>query len=136
MTANSISSAGISAYARASAVAMGSSLRTQDSPTWPVENLSAPGGTRAGSGDTVSLPKGSEARDPAVTRQTADTEKVIRRESSRNADGVVFVYTFKGDLRIKFMDSFNNLVYQTPPEFFARISDIMNNSTTGLDMTV
>lgn len=136
MTTNSISSAGMSAYRGSSAITLVSSFGAQDSPVWPVANLSASGGARAETGDTVTLLKGGESTDSATAGKGAESNGIIRRETPRNADGVVFVYTFKGDLRIKFVDSFNNLVYQTPPELFTRISDIMNNSQTALDMTV
>ncbi len=38
---------------------------------------------------------------------------------------VVFVYNSKGDLRIRYMDSKNSLVYQTPPVLLARTADLM-----------
>ena len=38
---------------------------------------------------------------------------------------VVFVYNWKGHLRIRFMDSKNSLMYQTPPVMMARTADLM-----------
>ncbi len=38
---------------------------------------------------------------------------------------VVFVYNSKGQLHIKFMDSKNALIYQTPPQTMASTTDLM-----------
>jgi hypothetical protein len=135
MMADGISSAGISS-ARTSTFQVIWSLRDRRSGDSPVAHLTTASGIRPETGDTVTLPKKEGAADSSAARRGADTNGTRRMEAPRNVDGVVFVYNFKGDLRVKFMDSFNNLVYQTPPEFLTRISDIMDGSSGALDMTV
>lgn len=49
---------------------------------------------------------------------------------------VVFVYNAKGHLRIRYMDSKNNLVYQTPPVMLARTEDLMLRSTSSVSARV
>lgn len=43
----------------------------------------------------------------------------------RAMSDILFSYNFKGDLRIRFMDSSNELVYQTPSENMTRMADLM-----------
>lgn len=135
MTASSISATGMSVYTLGSKIAPATSFGTMHSPLWPVDNLPAVGKSRTKADDTVSLLQGRRADDFASASQTVETNSFSRREVPRNMDGVVFVYDFKGDLSIKFMDSFSNLVYQTPPEIFSRLSDMISNSKA-LDTTV
>ncbi|ABK99647.1 hypothetical protein [Pelobacter propionicus] len=135
MTASSVSSTGMFVYTLGSKIASAPSFGTSHSPLWPVDSLSVVGKSRTKTDDTVRLLQGRRVEDSASTRQTVTTTPFSLREIPRNTDGVVFVYDFKGDLSIKFMDSFSNLVYQTPPEIFSRLSDMMNN-TMALDTTV
>jgi hypothetical protein len=135
MVADGVSSTGIS-YARTSTIVMVSSFGAQSSEESSVAKPLTSSGMQAENGDTVTLLKGGEATDATPTRRATEANGSRRRETARKADGVVFVYNFKGDLRIKFMDSFNNLVYQMPPEFFTRLSDIMDDASAALDMTV
>ena len=44
---------------------------------------------------------------------------------ARTMQSIQFAYNNKGDLRIKFTDSRSKLVYQTPPVYFSRMSDLM-----------
>ncbi|QEM67438.1 hypothetical protein FO488_04290 [Geobacter sp. FeAm09] len=74
----------------------------------------AKGSTATLVGDTVTL-QGKTRKDT-----TNDGAKEIGRIGA-----VVFSYNDKGDLRIRFMDSANALVYQTPPVMLARMADIM-----------
>lgn len=52
---------------------------------------------------------------------------------SRSMGDILFSYNFKGDLRIKFMDSVNKLVYQTPPVYFSRMADLMMSPQTSVN---
>jgi len=83
--------------------------------------------------DTVTLQ--NRLQNP---KQESKTEKNIKEESkksdlTRSVSDVLFDYNSKGDLRIKFMDSGNKLVYQTPPVLFARITDLMAQSQSAVD---
>jgi len=49
---------------------------------------------------------------------------------------VVFVYNWKGNLRIKYMDSKNSLVYQTPPVLLARTADLFTRFNTSVSAKV
>lgn len=49
---------------------------------------------------------------------------------------VLFAYNSKGDLRIKFMDSANKLIYQTPPVMMARMMDLMLRSDSSVSARV
>jgi hypothetical protein len=135
MTASSVSSTGMSVYMFGSNIASAPSFGTTHSPLWPVDSLSVVGKPRTKTDDTVSLLQGRRVEDSASVRQADTMTPFSRRENPRNTDGVVFVYDLKGNLSIKFMDSFSNLVYQTPPEIFSRLSDMMSKSMA-LDTTV
>ncbi len=135
MTASSVSSTGMSVYTLGSNISSVPFFGTTHSPLWSVDSLPAVSKARAKTDDTVSLLQGRRTEDSASARQTVTTTPFSLRESPRNTDGIVFVYDFKGNLSIKFMDSFSNLVYQTPPEIFSRLSDMISNSMA-LDTTV
>lgn len=47
---------------------------------------------------------------------------------------VVESYNFKGDVRVKFMDSRNNVVYQIPSEMVAKMQDLMLKPNTSADI--
>ena len=47
---------------------------------------------------------------------------------------VVESYNLKGELRTKFLDSRNNVVYQVPSEMVAKIQDLMIKSNTSTDI--
>jgi hypothetical protein len=49
---------------------------------------------------------------------------------------VLFVYNFRGDLRIRFMDSSNRLIYQTPPLMLSRMMDLMGRDALRVSMKV
>lgn len=70
--------------------------------------------------------------------QESKTEKNSKEESkksnlTRSISDVLFDYNSKGDLRIKFIDSRNQLVYQTPPVLFARITELMSQAQSSVD---
>ena len=73
-----------------------------------------------------------------TTKQESKTEKNPKVESkksnlTRSISEVLFDYNSKGDLRIQFMDSGNQLIYQTPPVLFARITDLMSQTQSSVD---
>jgi hypothetical protein len=68
--------------------------------------------------DTVTLQ--GKVQDSAKANPSQGNSTIGGRIGS-----VLFVYNWKGNLRVRFMDSKNNLVYQTPPVMLARTADIM-----------
>ncbi|MBI2353524.1 MAG: hypothetical protein HYV06_00605 [Deltaproteobacteria bacterium] len=58
-------------------------------------------------------------------KEEAEREEGSREQPSRTMNNILFAYNFRGDLRIRFMDSASKLVYQMPPVLVARLSDIM-----------
>lgn len=88
----------------------------------------------------VSPPKENESTKVSLQINPEDTvtigdkvQKVKQRsvmknniiENNNRQSHILFVYTVKGDLRIRFMDSVNKLVYQIPSEFMAKMTDLM-----------
>jgi len=72
------------------------------------------------------------------TKQESKTEKNFKEENkksnlTRSISDVLFDYNSKGDLRIKFMDSESQLIYQTPPVLYARITDLMAQSQSAVN---
>ena len=80
--------------------------------------------------ETVSLPDARKLSNMAIV----DNSK--QPESNRGSDSVLFEYNSKGDLRVKFMDSFHNLIYQMPSEQYTRMSDILERSRSSVDTKV
>lgn len=72
-----------------------------------------------------------------IMNTTLDNKRAAQKEETKNTgnsqdklgvrtmDEILFAYNYKGDLRIKFMDSLNKLVYQVPPVLVSRMSDLM-----------
>lgn len=78
--------------------------------------------------DTVTLQNKVQNTKPEPrTEKTAKAENK-KSDLTRSISDVLFDYNYKGDLRIKFMDSGNQLIYQTPPVLFARITDLMSQT--------
>jgi hypothetical protein len=69
----------------------------------------------------------------AEKKAAQEKNKGSKNVSSRSVSDVLFDYNSKGDLRIKFMDSGNKLIYQTPPVMFAKITDLMYQSQRTVD---
>lgn len=85
------------------------------------------------------------AKAPAVDTVTLqgkarDAVKVSPKPGNGTTGGrigsVLFVYTMKGDLRVRFMDSKNALVYQTPPVMLARTADLMMRSGSSVSARI
>lgn len=83
-----------------------------------------------GRGDTVTLQGKVQETKTATVPQGGDDGNADRMGS------VLFSYNSKGDLRIRFMDSSNTLVYQTPPVMVARLLDIMRRADTSVNSSV
>jgi hypothetical protein len=75
-------------------------------------------GVKSTSVDTVTLQ--GKVQDSAKANPSQGNGTIGGRIGS-----VLFVYNWKGNLRVRFMDSKNNLVYQTPPVILARTADLM-----------
>lgn len=86
--------------------------------------------------DTVTLQNKSQKNVSESRTEKAKIEENKTNSTVRSASDVLFDYNAKGDLRIKFMDSHNKLIYQTPPVLFARISDLMTQSQSTVDTKV
>jgi hypothetical protein len=86
--------------------------------------------------DTVDLsPRRLEAKQDAPRAEAA--KAAARREVPPAKMGdILFVYNFRGDLRIRFMDSSNRLVYQTPPLMLSRMMDLMGRDALRVSMKV
>lgn len=65
-----------------------------------------------------------------VRKQDAKAEE---RKQTRTMQSIQFDYNNKGDLRIKFTDSRSKLVYQTPPVYFAMMSDLMTRPDSSVN---
>jgi hypothetical protein len=76
--------------------------------------------------DTVAL--SNKVQQP---KQEPPKEEPLRKRSEKQepAPGkigdILFVYNPKGKVRIRFMDSSNNLIYQVPPVMLSRMMDLM-----------
>lgn len=88
---------------------------------------------------TVGTAAGSEAKSSTVdtvtlqgkaqdTKNTASAKAAKDDSTIGRIGAVLFSYNSKGALRIKFMDSKNTLIYQTPPVMMARMMDLMMRS--------
>jgi len=68
-----------------------------------------------------------------ILNKLQDSKRVTRKndkdgEDSKQANrmhNILFAYNYKGDLRIRFTDSGSKVVYQTPPVYFTKMSDLM-----------
>ena len=125
---NSILSAVTSSFQSLAPVSSGLLARTASLPGDSSRPELPESGVRAV--ETVSLPDGRKLSNLAVV----DNSKQV--DSNRGSDSVLFEYNFKGDLRVKFMDSFNNLIYQMPSEQYTRMSDILERSRSSVDTKV
>ena len=87
----------------------------------------------------------SVAKAPSVDTVTLQGKvqnavKISPNQGNVTAGGrigaVLFVYNSKGQLRVRFMDSKNSLVYQTPPVLLARTADLMMRPSSSVSATV
>lgn len=78
------------------------------------------------------LSKALEIRQEA-RKEEAEREESRRQKPLREMNNILFAYNFRGDLRIRFMDSVNTLVYQMPPVLVARISELMTRPDSSVN---
>ena len=71
---------------------------------------------------------------PTVIKKTAATRNVSSSQPAGIVSHIVESYNQYGKVRIKFMDSRNNVVYQTPSEMVAKIEDQMKAPNTSADV--
>jgi hypothetical protein len=84
--------------------------------------------------DTVNLSsKPMDVKQEARKAETAKVEPHRGNQPAKMGD-ILFLYTFRGDLRIRFLDSSNWLVYQIPPLMMSRMTDIMGRSALRVNM--
>lgn len=73
-------------------------------------------------------------KQEAVTENKKEEKEKVK-DAVRQASNVVWAYNSKGDLRIKYMDSANRVIYQSPPQIYARMYDLMLEMKTSVDTT-
>ena len=86
--------------------------------------------------DTVTLNNKIQKNKSDLITEKNVSEKTKNDDLTRSISDVLFDYNSKGDLRIKFMDSGNKLIYQTPPVLFSRIADLISQSKSSVDTKV
>jgi hypothetical protein len=97
---------------------------TESAPQTPAEL--ADKGKATGPVDTVELSnKAQESTKEQLVKKEATPQP--KRQESGKVGEILFVYNLKGDLRVRFMDSSNRLIYQMPPVLFARTMDLMQS---------
>lgn len=74
-----------------------------------------------------------DSKHEAEKEEAKKDEKKQEKQPFRTMDDVLFAYNFRGDLRIRFMDSVNKLVYQMPPVLVARMSDLMSRPDSSVN---
>lgn len=86
--------------------------------------------------DSVTLLNNDRKAENRPVRKSIEKDVGKQGGASRGAADILFAYNFRGDLRIKFMDSGNKMVYQTPALLFSRMTDIMMLPSTSVDTQV
>jgi len=125
MTTNAVSAGG--AVATDATMIAGSVTGAADVST--TESSSVASGGKSLPVDTVTLQgKVQSAVQPSTSKGNSSIDSRI--------GSVVFVYNWKGNLRVRYMDSRNSLVYQTPPVLLARAADLMMRYNTSVSARV
>jgi hypothetical protein len=87
--------------------------------------------------DTVSILYKTEQIKSEVKKESAKNEAANisknKNKPDRTIGDVQFAYNFKGDLRVRFMDRGNRLIYQIPPELVARVADTISQPNSSVD---
>ena len=83
---------------------------------------------KSGTVDTNGNGSLSSANNPPLDKNSESGNKVVRAMSH-----VVESYNQQGKVRIKFVDSHNNVIYQIPSEMVAKIEDQMMKPETFAD---
>jgi hypothetical protein len=115
-----------------------SNTPSQDKPVVPASNNIQPIKVQPFSPvDTVSILNRAKEDSTETRNETARNENLKKAQnegdSSRPIGNVDFSYTFKGDLRVRFMDRGNRLIYQIPPELVARVEDTISQPNSSID---
>ena len=87
---------------------------------------------QAASMDTVELSdkvRGSKQGTPQQDSAVKASARQVKKQDvlSNKIGDVLFVYNLKGDLRVRFMDSSNKLIYQLPPVMLTKMMDLMQS---------
>lgn len=72
----------------------------------------------------------------AVKAEKQRDEQKRREEPGRTVADILFAYNFRGDLRIKFMDSGSHMIYQMPTLLYSRMSELMAQPDTSVNTKV
>ncbi|BCS54735.1 hypothetical protein [Geobacter sp. SVR] len=98
--------------------------------TWP-----APDSPAAAYGRDAGEIKASESEDiVTLTRKERQSGQQANHtnEKPTGMKNILFSYNFRGNLQIRFMDSTNSVVYQTPPLYFSRLTEIIASTHTSV----
>ncbi|MDD2271204.1 MAG: hypothetical protein PHP95_16040 [Desulfuromonadaceae bacterium] len=107
---------------KASFSASSSTLANRDSTLPPV--------------DTVSI--STQSQKKATEAKNEEAKKEPTKNSNSDTAGaavakVQFVYSPKGELSIRYMDTDSRIVYQTPSELMLRLKEALTKSETSVD---
>ena len=128
MTTNPVTTGGAATAADTASIISVVSAGTDSSASTP-DNRVAGSDANSRVADTVSLQ--GKVREAVKDASGNRSDKTGGRIGS-----VVFVYNWKGNLRVRFMDSKNSLVYQTPPVMMARTQDLMMRADSSVSARI
>ena len=87
------------------------------------------------SADTVTIMnKVLDTKHQTKKDEAKKDENKREQQPFRTMDDILFAYNFRGDLRIRFMDSASKLVYQIPSVLVARMSDLMAHPESSVNI--
>ena len=132
MAANELSVSGTLASSLISAPAASPSAQAVVARN-PSANESSRQGQQASPVDSVTILNKLQDTKRESGKQGADAAD---SNQARTMQSIQFAYNNKGDLRIKFTDSHSKLVYQTPPVYFTRMSDLMERPELSINTKV
>lgn len=105
------------------------SLNQQAKGTTPV---SAPSIRKTVQSNITATSSQNKVSPPNIQSPVVNNEN--NRKPVRAMTHVVESYNLQGKVRIKFIDSNNNVIYQIPPEMVAKTQDLMTNTQTATDI--
>lgn len=68
------------------------------------------------------------------SKKVSDVASPRRKRQSTVMSHMIEKYNYKGMLRIRFVDSKNNVIYQIPSEMVARTEDLMSKPGTSISI--
>ncbi|MBW4056281.1 MAG: hypothetical protein HIU83_12945 [Proteobacteria bacterium] len=95
--------------------------------------LGTPASKTALSRQSETVTNANSTVSPA-NKQAPDAGNENQKESVRAMSHVVESYNQQGEVRIKFMDSKNNVIYQIPTEMVAKMEDQMMKPETAANV--